>query len=237
MNTIRFRRIFVRILAVLLVPPWAALAFAQAAGFAAYEAGRYEEAFASLLPSARTGNAPAQYVVGLMYANGQGVEQSFYEAAKMYRLAGEQGHAGAQVNLGSLYENCYGNGPCNAEAGANWYRRAAEQGDAVGQYNLAVMYAAGRGVAEDEWSARVLFRQAAEQGYPPAQFNLAVVYERGMGGPVDRIAAWAWFEVAAAAGHEGAAAARDRLGAALAEQEQSRAAALAEVLRGAYPGK
>lgn len=234
--TIRYRRAAVNALITLLAFMSGTIASAQAPGFAAYEAGRFTEAFESLSPAARAGNAPAQYVVGLMYANGQGIEQSFYEAAKMYRLAGEQGHTGAQVNLGSLYENCYGNGPCNAEAAANWYRRAADQGDALGQFNLAVMYAGGTGVAQDEWSARVLFRRAAEQGYPPAQYNLAVVYERGMGGPVDRIGAWAWFEIASLSGYADAAAARDQLATNLTEEERSRAAALADVLRDAYTG-
>ena len=60
-------------------------AAAQDRGFEAYEAGRFEEAFKLLAAHAESGHARAQYVVGLMYAGGQDVEQSFYEAAKMYR--------------------------------------------------------------------------------------------------------------------------------------------------------
>jgi TPR repeat protein len=224
-----------------VVPVWlmlcaAAVAVAQDHGFEAYQAGRFEQAFAALVPLAEKGDANAQYVLGIMYARGQGVEQSFYEAGKMYRLAAEQGHAGAQINLGSLFENCYGNGPCDTEEGADWYRRAADQGDAIGQHNLAVMYAAGEGVARDEWSARILFRKSAEQGHLPAQYNLGVIYERGMGGPVDRVAAWAWYDVSAQRGFDGALGARDRLAGLLTTDEFDRANALSDTLLAAYGG-
>ena len=44
-----------------------------------------------------------QYALGLRYANGDGVEQSFVKAAEWFRLAAEAGHAAAQKNLGLLY--------------------------------------------------------------------------------------------------------------------------------------
>lgn len=198
----------------------------NAAALAAYENGEYAQAFGFFEAQAGTGDAAAQYMLGLMYANGQGVEQSFYEAAKMYRRAGEQGHTGAQVNLGSLYDECLGNGPCNSEQAANWYRRAADQGDAVAQYNLGVLYGIGRGVAENEWSARVLFRKSAEQGYAPAQYNLAVTYERGLGGPAEHVTAWAWYDVAAKLGYAEAESARERMAARLTAEELGKAQAL-----------
>ena len=40
-----------------------------------------------------------------MYASGQGVAQDYKEAARLYRLAAEQGHAKAQGNLGIMYES------------------------------------------------------------------------------------------------------------------------------------
>ena len=38
-----------------------------------------------------------------MYADGKGVPQDHREAAKWYRKAAEQGHAGAQADLGRMY--------------------------------------------------------------------------------------------------------------------------------------
>ena len=45
---------------------------------------------------AALGNAGAQYNLGLMYTNGDGVPQDDTEAARWYRSAADQGHASAQ---------------------------------------------------------------------------------------------------------------------------------------------
>ncbi|KAF9334261.1 hypothetical protein BGZ91_010922, partial [Linnemannia elongata] len=42
--------------------------------------------------------------LGLMYAQGNGVEQSDIEAVKWFTKAAEQGEAVAQSNLGSMYK-------------------------------------------------------------------------------------------------------------------------------------
>ncbi|MGH7316325.1 MAG: tetratricopeptide repeat protein, partial [Candidatus Rokuibacteriota bacterium] len=52
--------------------------------------------------------APAQYQLGLRYANGDGVERDYAEAVKWYRRAAEQGVAFAQFNLGVRYANGQG---------------------------------------------------------------------------------------------------------------------------------
>ena len=57
---------------------------------------------------AEAGDAEAQYALGVMYANGQGVPQDDTEAGRWYRLAADQGLAEAQYNLGVMYAN--GNG-------------------------------------------------------------------------------------------------------------------------------
>lgn len=221
------------LLAVLLVSESIA-ADAKETGLDAYEVGHYERAYEILSPLARAGDVDAQYVVGLMYAEGQGVEQNFYEAGKMYRRAGDQDHAGAQVNLGSLFENCYGNGPCDSAEAAQWYRRAADQGSALGQFNLALMYALGKGVTESEWRAKTLFRKAAEQGYTAAQYNLAVTYERGLGGPVDHVAAYAWYNLAAHRGYQAGHVGRENVARNLDAEDLSKAQQLGELLKNSY---
>ena len=50
--------------------------------------------------AADQGHADAQYNLGVMYANGQGVAQDDAEAVRLYRLAADQGDADAQYNLG-----------------------------------------------------------------------------------------------------------------------------------------
>jgi hypothetical protein len=55
--------------------------------------------------AAEQGDANAQYYLGIMYDDGEGVLEDDKEAAKWYRLAAEQGHANAQSNLAFRYAN------------------------------------------------------------------------------------------------------------------------------------
>ena len=52
--------------------------------------------------SGRTGRATAQYNLGVSYANGEGVKKDPVKAARWYRKAAEQGHAGAEKALTRL---------------------------------------------------------------------------------------------------------------------------------------
>ena len=72
-------------------------------GVTAYESGDYATALREWKPLAQQGYASAQYNLGLMYDNGQGVPQDDKTAVKWYRLAAEQGYASAQFNLGVMY--------------------------------------------------------------------------------------------------------------------------------------
>jgi TPR repeat protein len=49
-------------------------------GVAAYQLGDYETAMQLLRPLAEQGNAEAQFTIGQMYENGQGVPQDFTQA-------------------------------------------------------------------------------------------------------------------------------------------------------------
>ena len=100
------------------------------------------------------------------------VEAERYEEAVMpCRQAAEQGDAGAQVNLGWLYDNGLGVPEDHAMA-VNWFGRAADQGDSTGQNNLGLMYDSGRGVPEDDAEAMKWYRLAAEQGNADAKARL-----------------------------------------------------------------
>ncbi len=72
------------------------------AGLAAYERGDYAAALKEWKPLAEQGYAAAQFNLGAMYDNGQGVPQDDAQAVQWYRLAAEQGMAEAQNNLGVM---------------------------------------------------------------------------------------------------------------------------------------
>ena len=56
---------------------------------------------AGIQMAAEQGYAGAQYNLGLMYAQGEGVPEDDAEAVRWYQMAAEQGQAGAQFNLGT----------------------------------------------------------------------------------------------------------------------------------------
>ena len=55
--------------------------------------------------AAEQGYAEAQFNLGAMYDDGEGVPQDYAEAERWYRLAATQGYAEAQNNLGAMYAN------------------------------------------------------------------------------------------------------------------------------------
>jgi TPR repeat protein len=122
---------------------------------------------------AEQGNAPAQYNLGVIYANGRGVPQNDADAVKWYRLAAEQRYAQAQYNLGVRYATGQGVPQNDADA-VKWYRLAAEQGYAQAQYNLGVRYATGTGVIQNGVMAYVWESLAAAQGNENARKNRAI---------------------------------------------------------------
>jgi hypothetical protein len=87
----------------------------------------------------------------------------YAEAAKLYLLAAEQGHAIAQFSLGCCYDGGKGVSQ-NYEEAARWYRKAAEQGDADAQYNLGELFFFGRGVPQNNQKAREWWTKAAIRG-------------------------------------------------------------------------
>jgi uncharacterized protein len=62
-------------------------------GFDALKREDYKESFGLLKPLAEQGIAEAQYNLGVMYKNGQGVSQDYKEAIKWYRISAERGNA------------------------------------------------------------------------------------------------------------------------------------------------
>lgn len=65
---------------------------------------RFEEAMTEFLPAARSGNADAEELIGVMYAMGLGVERDDERAFEWYLRASMKGHPGAQSGVGWYFE-------------------------------------------------------------------------------------------------------------------------------------
>lgn len=106
----------------------------------------------------------AQFSLGLIHQNGDGVEQDFEEAFKWYTQAANRGDANSQTSLGELYHSGKGvKQDCKKAFG--WWSKAAEQGDAVAQYYLGCLYHNGEGTEKDDDKAVEMLLKAADQGH------------------------------------------------------------------------
>lgn len=93
------------------------------------EEGRFEEARAALWPAARSGNAEAEELIGVMYALGLGVERDDVRAFDWYLRASLKGHPGAQSGIGWYYETGRGLPAPDLVRAYAWYALSAIGGD------------------------------------------------------------------------------------------------------------
>jgi TPR repeat protein len=171
---------------------------------AAYNKGDYATAAREFRPFAEAGQANAQYILGWIYQNGDGVQRDNAEAAKWYQRAAEKGNVDAQYALGSLYAAGAGV-PRDDAAAVKWFRKAAEQGKAAAQYILGYMLSAGEGAPRNEAEGLTWYRKAAEQGLADAQYALALGLAYGKGTTKDEQEANVWLRKAADQGNVDAA--------------------------------
>ncbi|MFQ5785339.1 MAG: hypothetical protein ACE5H8_11010 [Alphaproteobacteria bacterium] len=68
----------------------------------AYDQGDYATSFAESQPLAERGDADAQYMLGYLYARGEGVARDLVRAYLWYALAARQGDSFAAAALGDL---------------------------------------------------------------------------------------------------------------------------------------
>jgi len=89
------------------------------------EAGKFKEARIELWPAARSGNAEAEELIGVMYAMGLGVEQDYARAFDWYLRSAMKGHAGAQSGVGWYYELGLGMSAPDLMRAYMWYALSA----------------------------------------------------------------------------------------------------------------
>jgi len=120
-------------------------------GVDAYTKGDYEKAFSEWEPLAEQGFSEAQYNLGLMYINGQGVLKDNKKAFYWYKKSAEQGNARGQYGLGKMYGAITENlgTPIDMDKYVKLIIESAEQGFQLAQYDLAVIYLFGSNVLKD----------------------------------------------------------------------------------------
>lgn len=165
---------------------------------AAFEDRRYMEAFE--LFNGISDDAEAQFYLGKLYYNGNGVTKSDSEALNWYAKSANQGFAKAQNNLGIFYQRGIGTSQSLSDA-VYWFRKAAEQGLDHAQGNLGNMYFYGQGVEKSESEAAFWYQKAADQNNSAALTALGLMYWRGQGVTKDEQKAFSLIKRAAENGN------------------------------------
>ena len=93
------------------------------------ETNNFEEAMHELLPAARSGNADAEELIGVMYAMGLGVKRDDMRAFEWYLRSAMKGHPGAQSGVGWYYEVGRGMPAPDLVRAYLWYVLSAIGGD------------------------------------------------------------------------------------------------------------
>jgi TPR repeat protein len=125
--------------------------------------------------------------------------ESLIEAARLYRLAAEQGVVTAMANLGRMFDRGRGVQRSTEEA-ARWYTAAAEANHAGAQGALGTLNELGAGVPVNLTEALRLYRLSAEKGDVHGMTSLAYLYAQGKGVARDFVEARRWYDAAAEKG-------------------------------------
>ena len=155
---------------------------------------------AAVRRAAKAGNPEAQFRLGVMYGNGDGVALDHGEAIAWFEKAVAQGHENAMITLAWMYANGTGV-DVDEHRARELYLRAAGLGSAKAQYVVATMYRfAQYGVEKDIPTAVNWYLKAANQGMATAQFALGKMIMEGKGVARDDEAALQWLSLAHANG-------------------------------------
>ena len=100
------------------------------------ENSKFQEAYERLLPAAKSGNADAEELIGVMYAMGLGVERDDERAFEWYLRSAMKAHPGAQSGIGWYFETGRGIAAPDLVRAYLWYTLSAIGGDPDAELTL-----------------------------------------------------------------------------------------------------
>lgn len=139
------------------------IAMSRAEGM--YQRGDYAGASTQYRSAAEAGSPRGQYMLGRMYAGGQGIPENQAESVRWVRMAADSGYPAADFELG--IRHLTGDGVV-ADPGqaVRHFQAAAGNGHELSMYNLGFVHALGVGVPQDLSEALRWFRMASDAGFP-----------------------------------------------------------------------
>ena len=110
------------------------------------------------------GHTRSQFLLGVIYEDGEIVEQNFISAMKFYHLATEQNYLLAHVRIANLYLIGWGSGDINFQKSFEHLKIAADLGHARSMYKLGSFYQKGLYVDKNIEKALEYFVKSANAG-------------------------------------------------------------------------
>ena len=140
----------------------------QIIGTVYYSQGDYQNAYYWLLKASNQKKFPdSHYIVGIMYANGQGCKQNWSNSTKSFQIAADNGHIQSCYYLGVAYNNGLGV-DADSKKAFELFTKAADGGVMEAQkllasyyiqiknYNVAKKYLQKASMQGDTWSKEQL---------------------------------------------------------------------------------
>jgi TPR repeat protein len=131
----------------------------------------YKKAAEQKIPS-------AQYMVGRLYASGEGQAQNFEEAVRFYEVAAAKGHSGAQFYLGLMYHAGLGVSQ-DIPSALKLYKKAADKGHQGAMFYLGNCYCFGVGETKDE-KIGIGWYEKAVKTTPPQKAQVLQTVNQGV---------------------------------------------------------
>ena len=158
-------------------------------GLQALQRGDYAEAYCLWRPLADQGSAEAQYHLGWLYANGNGLAVDIDRAVALWMQAAGHGHADAQFAIGLAYTTGEGM-RMDLDEAVDWFLMAARQGhqDARdilvrlnGDPEVALLQRHPELAGEDwfGWQARITGDRINVRGGPGTQHPVVTQLDQG----------------------------------------------------------
>ena len=160
-----------------------------------------EEPLVHCLKLADQNDPRAQYQLGNMYENGNGVQANIQTAETWYLKSADLGYAEAQFALGNLYEKI----PVAPQSNTPTFNSSPDLsglGDLAAQANLDTNFDLCLQIGDGPIEPIKWYRLAAAQGHTDAQLKLGEIYQQGRGVPPDDMLAYMWFEIATRQGRK-----------------------------------
>jgi TPR repeat protein len=116
----------------------------------------------------RENHPAAQFNLGVLYEQGEGLRKDIQAAVYWYQKAAHQNYAKAQYNLGYLLLEGFGV-PKDPVVALHWLEKAAHQGYVQAEYQVGCAYLEAKGVSQNRALALTWLRRAAAHHHKDAQ--------------------------------------------------------------------